>query len=85
MHVHATPTGKMQRVLRLSLIAIAIGLGASLALGRVARSLMYGVSSSDPITLIPVTLLILVVCLVASFLPAWRATKVDPMVALRYE
>ncbi len=71
--------------LRLSLVAIAIGLGVALALGRVVRSLLYGVSSSDPLTLIPVTLVILGVCLVASFLPARRATKVDPMVALRYE
>jgi ABC-type antimicrobial peptide transport system permease subunit len=71
--------------LRLSLVAVAIGLGVALALGRVVRSVLYGVSSADPLTLIPVTILILVVCLVASFLPARRATKVDPMVALRYE
>ncbi|HEX4462697.1 MAG TPA: ABC transporter permease [Polyangia bacterium] len=71
--------------LRLSLVAVAIGLGVALALGRVVRSVLYGVSGADPITLVPVTVLILVVCLVASFLPARRATKVDPMVALRYE
>ena len=71
--------------LRLSMIAIIIGLAVALALGRVVGSLVYGVSSSDPLTLIPMTLLILGVCLVASFLPARRATKVDPMVALRYE
>jgi putative ABC transport system permease protein len=71
--------------LRLSLVAIAIGVALALALGRVVRSLVYGVTSSDPLTLIPVTLLILAVCLVASYLPARRATKVDPMVALRYE
>lgn len=71
--------------LRLSLTAIALGIAAALALGRAARGLYYGVTTYDPLTLIPVSLLILLVCLVASFLPARRATKVDPMVALRYE
>jgi putative ABC transport system permease protein len=71
--------------LRLSLLASLLGVGGALVGGRALESQLYGVAATDPATLIAVTLLILVVCLVAAFLPARRAAKVDPMVALRYE
>jgi putative ABC transport system permease protein len=71
--------------LRLALFGISIGLVASLALTRVLRSFLYEVSSFDPVTYITVVLLLVGVCLLASFLPARRATGVDPLVALRYE
>jgi predicted permease len=72
-------------VLWLTGVAIAIALPASLLLGVAVRSQLFGISSSDPLTLSLATLLILVVAIVSALLPARRAAKVDPIVALRYE
>jgi putative ABC transport system permease protein len=72
-------------VLWLTGIAIAIALPASLLLGMAVRSQLFGISSSDPLTLSLATLLILVVAMTSALLPARRAAKVDPIVALRYE
>jgi ABC-type antimicrobial peptide transport system permease subunit len=72
-------------VLWLTGIAIAIALPASLLLSRAVRSQLFGISSSDPLTLIVATLVILLVAIVSALLPARRAAQVDPMVALRYE
>ena len=69
----------------LALIAIGIGLAASFALMRVISSLLYGVSATDPVTFVLVTLLLIVVAALASYLPARRAARVDPMLALRTE
>jgi len=72
-------------VLWLAGVAVAIALPASLLLGLAVRSQLFGISSSDPISLILATGLIVLVAIAAASLPALRAAKVDPVVALRYE
>ncbi|MEW6735210.1 MAG: ABC transporter permease, partial [Acidobacteriota bacterium] len=68
-----------------ALVGIGIGLIGALALTRLMSSLLFEVSTTDPITFIVISLVLITVSLIACLLPACRATKVDPMVALRYE
>jgi ABC-type antimicrobial peptide transport system permease subunit len=89
MRLGAEPAGLLGMVLaqglRMALTGVVLGLVGSFALTRFMRSLLFEVSPTDPATFAGVSLVLVVVALAACYIPARRATRVDPMAALRYE
>jgi ABC-type antimicrobial peptide transport system permease subunit len=75
----------LAEVFRLVGLSLAIALPLAILLSRFLKSQLFGISNNDPLTLFAGTALIGFVTLLAAFIPAWRAARVDPMVALRYE
>jgi ABC-type antimicrobial peptide transport system permease subunit len=71
------------KTLRLALIGIAVGTIASLAVARMIASLLFGTEPTDPLTFTGVVLLLATIALIAGFIPARRASRIDPMIALR--
>jgi ABC-type antimicrobial peptide transport system permease subunit len=89
MTLGAQPANVVRMVLgeglRLILIGIALGLASALALARTLSHLLYGIAPTDPLTFVAVPIILAAVGLLACWIPARRAMRVDPMVALRYE
>ena len=89
MRLGAEPAGVLGMVLaqglRMALTGVVLGLMGSFAFTRFMRSLLFEVSPTDPATFAGVSLALVVVALAASYIPARRATRVDPMAALRHE
>ena len=75
----------LREALRLTAIGVVIGLALAPAVGRVVSTMLYGVSAADPLTILGASVLMFVAAALAAFLPARRAMRVDPIVALRYE
>jgi putative ABC transport system permease protein len=75
----------VKQAIGLALLGVVAGLVTALALARLLRNLLFGVGAADPLTFGVVAFVLLAVAFLASFVPAHRAAKVDPMIALRYE
>ncbi len=89
MALGSTRSNVQSMVLRQGMLQIVVGLAAGLALAfaltRLMQGMLYGVSAADPLTFVSVVALVTLVALIACYVPARRATKVDPMIALRNE
>ena len=89
MALGATPAGMLRLILseslQLILFGVVIGVAAALGLTRMLGSMLYGVTSTDPLIFLSVTLLLVAIALAACLIPARRAMRIDPMVALRHE
>ena len=89
MALGAQPRDILHMILRkgmlLAIAGIAIGIGGALALTRVLRSMLFEIEPTDPATFVGVAIFLTIAALAACYIPARRATKVDPMVALRHE
>jgi len=84
------PRGQVLRMVlkqgtKLALAGVAIGIGAAFGLTRLMKGLLFGVTTYDPLTFASVATLLILVALLACYIPARRAMLVDPLVALRYE
>jgi putative ABC transport system permease protein len=71
--------------MKLAFVGVVIGLGGALALTQLMKNLLFGVSTTDPLTFVAISILLVVVALLACWIPARRATRLDPMIALRCE
>jgi putative ABC transport system permease protein len=77
--------GVLRRALMLMMAGVAIGTGGALALTRLMSGLLYEVRPTDAVTFAAASLLLAALAVAASLIPAWRATRVDPLIALRAE